>query len=293
MSNTVEKTEKRRLRSSYLTAVISIALVLLMVGIVALLILNARKMSIYVKENLGLTVVLNDTIAEPEILNLQRNLDASAFVKTSQYITREMAAKEMQEELGADFVNFLGYNPLLPIIEIKLKADYASPDSLRLLERKLKLIPGVLDVRYEQSMVETFNDNIKKISAFILSIGAIFFIIAWVLMNNTIRLAVYSRRFNINTMQLVGATRGFIRRPFIFRGILQGIWGAFIAIALLLGILYFGEQEMPELELLIDPMIILQVFAGMLVLGIIIHVISSFFAVTKYLKMKEDDLYTS
>jgi cell division transport system permease protein len=225
------KSEKRstkwRLRSSYLSAIISNSLVLFMLGILMLLVFNAKRLSDYVKENIGFSVILHDDVREVEASFLRKTLDASPYVRTTEYISKEEAAKELQEELGEDFIGFLGYNPLSSSIEVRLKADYANPDSIRKIEDELMSHRPVREVFYQKSLVDLVNDNVRKISAIILIFSGLLFFVAIVLINNTIRLSVYSKRFIINTMKLVGATWGFIRRPFVAKGMAHGFFASF------------------------------------------------------------------
>ncbi|HYX08084.1 MAG TPA: permease-like cell division protein FtsX [Bacteroidales bacterium] len=285
------KITRLRLQSSYVTSIISISLVLFLLGLVGLLILNTRKLSDYVKENIGFSVILKDNVKEVEMIRLQKNLDATRYVKATEYITKEKAARELQEELGEDFVDFLGYNPLLASIDVHLYASYANPDSIAVIENDLQQYPQVKEVFYQKSLVHLVNENVKKISIIILLFSGLLFLIAVALINNTIRLSVYSKRFLIRTMQLVGATRGFIRRPFLYKSAAHGIIGALIAVGLLVTTLYFIQNEFNEIISLQDFRILAVLFVSVLLLGIIINWISTYFAVNKYLNIKTDDLY--
>ncbi|MFO7828598.1 MAG: permease-like cell division protein FtsX [Bacteroidales bacterium] len=282
---------KRRLRSSYVTSIISITLVLFMLGVLGLLILNAKRLSDYVKENIGFSIILKENVKEVDVILLQKSLDAAAYVKSTQYITKEQAAKELQEDLGENFIEFLGYNPLLASIEVHLYADYANPDSIRVIENDFQQFEQIKEVFYQKSLVSLVNENIRKISLIILVFSSLLFLIAIALINNTIRLSVYSKRFIINTMQLVGATRGFIRRPFLYRSAWQGVVAALLAVGLLVGVLYLAQKEFKEIVSFQDVEIIGSLFLGVLIIGIIINWISTFFAVTKYLRMNVDKLY--
>jgi cell division transport system permease protein len=282
---------KRRLRSSYITSVISISLVLFMLGLLGMLLINARKISDLVKENIGFTVVLNENIKEADIRGLQKNLEATRYVKSTEYIDKDRAAKEFQQELGDDFVSFLGYNPLLSTIEVKLYANYANPDSIAVIEKELRKYEQVNDVHYQKSLVHLVNENVKKIGLIILIFSGLLFIVAISLINNTIRLSIYAKRFLINTMQLVGATSSFIRRPFIFRSIIHGIAGATIAVSLLIIFLFWAEKQMQDIIVLTDFYSIFALCSGLLFLGIIINIISTYFAVNKFLRLQTDDLY--
>lgn len=282
---------KRRLRSSYFTSIISITLVLFMLGLLGMLVLNAQRLSEYVKENIGFSIILKENVKEVDVRLLQKNLDASVFVKSTKYITKEEAANELQQELGEDFIAFLGFNPLLASIEVHLYAEYANPDSIQVIENQFKQFEQIKEVFYQKSLVNLVNENVKKISIIILGFSGMLFFIAIALINNTIRLSVYSKRFIINTMQLVGATRGFIRRPFLYRSALHGIVAAFLAIGLLTGVLYIAQKEFKEIISFQDVEIVGFLFFCVLAVGIIINWISTFFAVSKYLRMNVDKLY--
>lgn len=291
MSKKEANITKRRLRSSYFTSVISISLVLFLLGMLGLLVLNANRLSVYVKENIGFSVILKENVKEVDVILLQKSLDASEYVKSTKYITKEEAAEELQQDLGEDFVEFLGFNPLLASIEVKLYADYANEDSIKLIENDFLKYEQIKEVFYQKSLVSLVNENIRKISLIILVFSGLLFLIGITLINSTIRLSVYSKRFIINTMQLVGATRGFIRRPFLYKSAGNGILSGLIAIGLLVGILYLSQQEFKEIISFKDIEIIGILFFGVLFIGIIINWISTFLAVSKYLKMKVDKLY--
>lgn len=282
---------KRRLRSSYATSIISITLVLFMLGVLGLLILNAQRLSEYVKENIGFSIILKENVKEVDIILLQKSLDAAEYVKSTKYITKEQAAKELQEDLGENFIEFLGYNPLLASIEVHLYADYANPDSINVIEKDFQQYEQIKEVFYQKSLVSLVNENIRKISFIILIFSGLLFLIAIALINNTIRLLVYSKRFIINTMQLVGATRGFIRRPFLYHSVWQGVIAALLAVCMLIGVLYLAQKEFKEIVSFQDIEIIGSLFLGVLIIGVIINWISTFFAVTKYLRMNVDKLY--
>ncbi len=291
MSKSTNITAKRKLRSSYVTTVISISLVLFLLGIIGLLFLNAHRLSVYVKENLGFTVLVNDNSREAEVQRLQKTLNASAYVREASYLDKEQAAEIMKDELGEDFVSFLGYNPLLSSIEVKVFAEYANPDSMAMIEAQVLNFPQVKEVYYQKNLLHAVNDNIRKITMILGSFSILLMVIAIALINNTIRLSVYSKRFLIKTMQLVGATRSFIRRPFLLSGILNGLAGATIAIVLL-SILIYGIGS--ELEGMIGIGNITQLaalFAMVVLVGILITLLSTFFAINKYLRLKTDELY--
>jgi cell division transport system permease protein len=291
MSNYENQYYRRRAGASYITTIISITLVLFMLGLLGMVVLHAKKISNYVKENIGFSIMIKEGVRESAIFSLKKSLDTRPFVKSTEYITRERAAEEFSKELGEDFVGFLGYNPLLPSIDLRLKADYANPDSVSRIEKTLLALPEVKEVDYHRPLVDQINKNVSKISLIILGVSLILLLIAVALINNTIRLSVYAKRFLIRSMQLVGATQGFIRRPFIRKGILQGFISGLLAIGMLMVVMFFTLQEIPELVEIEDLWLFGVLFGLVLVLGMMISWMSTFFAVRKYLRMKTDNLY--
>lgn len=282
---------KRRLRSAYFTTVVSIALVLFTIGIMGLLVLNAQKLSNYVKENMGFSVILKDEAKEADVKALQKNLDAAGYVKSTEYISKEQAATDLQAELSEDFIQFLGFNPLLASINVHLYAEYANPDSLMVIEKNFMQFPQVKEVFYQKNLLHLINENVKKISLIILLFSILLFVISFTLINNTIRLVVYSKRFLINTMRLVGATGSFIRKPFIINSAIQGFIGAFLAIIMLLTFIYFVNHAMQDISSIVDAGIISILCLMVIILGILITCISTYFAVNKYVKINTDELY--
>ena len=282
---------KRKLRSSYATSIISISLVLFLLGLVGLLLLNAKRLSIHVKENIGFSVILKNDAKEVDVIRLQKNLDAKKYVKSTKYISREEAARETAEELGEDFIEFLGYNPLPASIDVKFYADYANPDSIATIEKELQRFEEVDEIMYHESLIHLVNENVRKISLIILAFSGLLFFIAAALINNTIRLSVYARRFLINTMQLVGATHSFIRKPFLFRSAEHGVYASVIAILLLIGVVFLIQKEFMEVISFHDIDILSILFLIVILLGIVLNWISTYFAINKYLRMRSDDLY--
>ncbi len=266
-------------------------LVLLMLGLLAMVVLQARQLSDYVKENIGIRIYMKEGTKEADIIQLQKMLDAEPYVKSTKYVPPEEAAKELTESLGEDFIDFLGYNPLPPSIDLRIRAGWATVDSLNMIEASIVKDSNVKEVFYQKSLVQVINRNVRTISIVLLGFSVLLTVIAVVLIHNTIRLSVYSRRFLIRTMKLVGATQSFIRRPFLWRGILQGIWGAILAILLLIAILYFSQEQLPELVSLFDLELLGILFAFVVLMGVIISWFSTFFAVRKFLRMNEDQLY--
>ncbi len=286
-----DKYSKRRLTSSSITTIVSLSLVLFMLGLLGIIILNAHKLADNVKENIGFQVILNDNVKDVDVARLTKTLDASDYVKSTEFITKEEAAARLQKDLGEDFIDFLGFNPLLSSINVHLKAEYANADSLAWIEKDMLDTKLVKEVIYQKSLVTMINENVQKISLVILGFSSLLMVIALALINNTIRLSIYSKRFIIKTMQLVGATQGFIRRPFVLNGIKHGIYGAVIAIVMLIGVLYFAQKQLPELQELQDQNMLATLFAIVIVLGIVISWISTSMAVRKYLRLKSDDLH--
>ncbi|MGZ4035990.1 MAG: cell division protein FtsX, partial [Bacteroidia bacterium] len=248
-----DKYSKRKLAGSSITTIVSLSLVLFMLGLLGIIILNTRKLSDNFKENIGIQVVLNDNAKDVDVEHLVKTLDASNYVKSTQMVSKEEAAKKLQQDLGEDFIDFLGFNPLSASVTVRLKAEYANADSLTWIEKELLDTKLVKEVIYQKSLINTINENARTISFGVLIISSLLMVIALALINNTIRLSIYSKRFLIKTMQLVGATQGFIRRPFVLKGIKHGIYGAAIAIILLIAFLYFLQKQMPELAELQDP----------------------------------------
>jgi len=291
MKNAEGKVTRNRLRSSSLSSIISISLVLFMLGIIGILVFNAKKLSDYVKENIGFSIFLQDDVREVDANFLRKTLDASVFVRYTEYISKERAAKELKEELGEDFISFLGYNPLSASIDVRMKAEYANQDSINKIENYLLHFKQVKEVHYQKSLINLVNENVSKISLVIILFSSLLLFIALVLINNTIRLAVYSRRFIINTMKLVGATWGFIRKPFLLKSILHGLYASLVAIFLLSGLIYLVKNEFGDLIDIVDPQFIIIIFGVVIILGVLINLISTYFAVNKFLRLKVDDLY--
>lgn len=284
MAPTPDKYAKRRARSSAISTVIGISLVLFMLGILGVLILNAQKLAAYVRENIEVQVFINDDVNEAGILQLRKEIDAEPYSRKSVYISKEQAAEELQTELGEDFVSFLGTNPLQAVIDIHMKAEYAHPDSLVAIAAALEDRPGVSEVVYSPNLVRRINDNVNKIGLVLLGFSVLLLLVAIALINNTIRLTIYSKRFIIRSMQLVGATGGFIQRPFIIQGIMQGIYAGLIAILLIMGVLYAVRQQIPEFFEINDILTFVKLFAFVAILGITIAGLSTLFAVRRYLR---------
>jgi cell division transport system permease protein len=291
MRQTKSTALRNKLRTSFITTIISVSLVLLLLGIVGLLILNAQKLSNYVKENIGFTIFLNENIKEVEMHRLQKELDAMVYVKSTLFVTKEQAAQDLMKDLGEDFLEFLGYNPLPASISVKFYAKYATPEHFVEIEKKLLEYEEIKEIFYHKSLIHLVNENIRKITVGLLGFSILLFVISFVLINNTIRLTVYSKRFLIKTMLLVGATKGFIRTPFILKSAFHGIISAVLSLFMLSGIIYTLQKEFSELSSSVDIELIGILFLIVIILGAIISSIATFTAVNKYLNISTDDLY--
>ncbi len=291
MSDHPDKYAKRRARSSAISTVIGISLVLFMLGILSVLLLNAQKLSSSVKENIEIQVYLDDAIKEVDVMRIKKELDAEPFTKHTGYISKEESAQRLAESLGEDFVSFLGYNPLQAVIELRLHAAYAATDSVYMIASQIEERSGVSEVVYSPNLIRQVNENINKIGIVILGFSALLLLIAIALINNTIRLTIYAKRLIIRSMQLVGATSFFIQRPFIITGILQGLYASLIAILLILGVLYVVKQEIPEFFEMNDFLTFLQLFALVALLGMLISGLSTLFAVRRYLRRDTRKIY--
>jgi cell division transport system permease protein len=285
------RTATQKLKTSSVTVVISLALVLFMLGLLGLVVINAKKLSNHIKENVGFQVVLKDTTTTAELDILKQEISSSAFTKNVDYISKDEAAKKLQNDLGEDFISFLGYNPLLSSLDVKLNSDYANVDSLAGFEKQIMQKHFVKEVIYHKDMIKQVNDNAKLISLYILIFSGLLLVVAIALINNTIRLSIYAKRFLIRTMYLVGATQGFIRMPFIFKGIRQGIIAGLLAGFLLAGFLVLSTNYIPDLLQLQDPNLLAVLFGGIVALGILISGLSAALSVSRYLRLKTDDLY--
>lgn len=275
----------------FVTSCISTTLVLLLLGLVVFFVLAARNLSVYVKENINFSIVISDDMKERDILRLQKSLNGEPFVKSTEYISKKQALEEQTEAMGTDPQEFLGYNPFSASIEVKLKSDYANADSIAKIEKQIRRNTDIQDVLYQKDLVDAVNDNIRKISFLLLGLAVILALISFALINNTIRLAVYSKRFLIHTMKLVGASWGFIRRPFLRRNFWIGVLSAALADGLLWATATWLVEREPELVKVITPEVMLLVSAAVLVFGVLITWLCALLSVNKYLRMKAGALY--
>ena len=291
MKTSKNKTLNRRILSSSTSVVISLSLVLFVVGLLGLVLINAQKLSDYVKENIGFTIMLKDGVNEIETLKFQKILDASDFAKSTSFTTKEQATADLKTDLGEDFVEFLGYSPLLASIDVKLNAEYGNTDSLEIITNELSENANVFEVYYQEDLIDKLNSNVNRLSFFLLIFCLLLFFIAFALINNTIRLSVYSKRFLIRTMRLVGATNSFIQKPFLSKGIYQGIYSSLFAIFMLIGAIQLVQGDTANMLNIDDLKIIGIVFLLILASGLFISIFSTFFAVRKFIKLNENELY--
>ena len=270
----------------FITSSISTTLVLLLLGLVVFFVLGAHNLSIYVRENINFSVLISDDMKEADILKLQKKLDKEPFVKQTEYISKKQALKEQSEAMGTDPEEFLGYNPFTASIEIKLHSDYANSDSIAKIEKMIKKNTNIQDVLYQRELIDLVNDNIRNISLVLLALAVVLALISFALINNTIRLAIYSKRFLIHTMKLVGASWGFIRRPFLRRNIWSGVLAG-----ILMGTAYWLVSYEPELIRVITPEVMLLVSGSVLIFGVVITFLCAYLSINKYLRMKASTLY--
>jgi cell division transport system permease protein len=275
----------------FLTASISTALVLLLLGMVVFFVLTADNLSTYVRENISFSVLLSDDMKEPEALRFRKTLVDEPFVKEAVYVSKEQALKEQTEAMGTNPAEFLGYNPFTASLEIKLNAAYAHPDSIPWIEQRIRENKLVMEINYPEDLLETVNSHIRRLSLFLLGLAALLSLISFALINNTIRLTLYSKRFLIHTMKLVGASWGFIRRPFLVRNLCVGVLAAVLADAALMGMAYALLNYEPELLAIITPQAMGIVMASVAVFGLVITFLCAYISINKYLRMKANTLY--
>ncbi len=291
MSTSFEKYQKRRLQSSYISVILSIGFVLFLLGLFGLLVVNTKKVSDYFKEQASITIFLKDDVDKQTVKNLQTVLESEDYTKSVTYISKEEAAEFAKKENGEDFMDFLGYNPLKNSIDLYLNADFVSPEKMNAIESKLIKNEAVFEVSYDKSLIALLTKNVKRISLWVLIFSGIFAFIAMILINNSIRLSVYSKRFTIKTMQMVGATKRFIRRPFMRNSVKLGAIGSLVAVAALAVALYYLNTYFPEFGFLENTTLLAILFGGIFLLGIIITWFSAFFATQRFLNLRTDQLY--
>ncbi len=287
----MSQTESRKGKSAYFVPTISISLVLIVVGMLVFILLNARAISDHVKRNIGFAVIVKDNTNEVEIKRVQKILDTQPYVYTSKYVTKEQAAKSFKKEMGEDFERILGANPLLPSIEIKLNPAYANNDSLAMIEKGLARFDIIHEVYYQKSMIESINENIRRITILFLIVGAVLVLISFTLIRNMIHLAVYSQRLLIKTMQLVGATPFFICKPFVYGSMWRGFFGALIANLVLLGAIFFVQENVGNVINIMRQDVILLMVGFVILSGVVLSFFSAWFSVRRYLRRDLNDLY--
>ena len=291
MSKSFERYQKRKLISSYFSVVLSIGLVLFLLGILGLLIINTKKLADHFKEQVTISVFLKDNAKQVEIDELQKSLLMAAYTKSAQFVSKEEAAEQHSADIGENFVEFLGYNPLKNSIDVQLNADFVTSSQIEEIADELSSRSFVEEVSYDKPLITLLTENVKNISFWILVASAVFTFIAVLLINSSIRLSIYSKRFIIKTMQMVGATKRFIRRPFIWNNIKLGMLGALVAMLTLGILLFYLNRNFPELNLLADPVTLAVLFSSVFLLGILISYISTYFATQRFLNLRTDDLY--
>lgn len=275
----------------FITAGISTTMVLFLLGLVVFFVLTANNLSVYIRENIAFSAILDDGIKETSIIKLQESLNKKDYVKQTVYISKDQALKEQIEAMGTDPSEFLGHNPFNASIEIKLNAGYTNPDSIKWIQKELMANKSILEISYPQNLLDSVNRNLQKISAFLLGLAVLLSLISFSLINNTIRLTIYSKRFLIHTMKLVGASWGFIRRPFITRNLWIGILSGAVANAILTASAYTAVKYEPELLAIVSPKSIMIVAAAVMVFGMIITTLCAYISINKYLRMKISELY--
>lgn len=285
------KISRIALLNAKITSIVSVTLVLLLMGLTVLTFFVGQGISAYVKENMSFSVMLSENVSDAQITTLRKRLDGMPFVKSSLFISKEEAKEQLIEDLGEDPEELLGFNPATDCIEIYLHSNYANSDSLIFVSKQIKAQTNVDDLLYRQEALDLVNNNLTKISTVLLGLSLVLLFISFTLIRNTIRLSIYSKRFIINTMRLVGATNGFIRKPFIVRNIVDGVFSALIANLLIMGLLYYMSQQYADLRAILQTNDLIYVFASVIVLGVAITYLSTIFAVNHYLRMKSNHLY--
>tara|TARA_B100000401_G_scaffold436788_1_gene380960 strand:- start:660 stop:1538 length:879 start_codon:yes stop_codon:yes gene_type:complete len=291
MKTEENKSLNLKILSSSVSIIVSLSLVLFMLGVLGLLLINSQKISNYVKENIGFTIMLNDDINDVERINLEKELISANFVKNTRFVSKSEAAQKLQKELGEDFISFLGYNPLLNSIEITLNAKYTSVDSLNLIAENLSKNTKIYEIFYQKDLIKKLNENVNKLSLFLIVFCLLLFFISFTLINNTIRLSIYSKRFLIRTMRLVGATNYFIQKPFLEKSIYEGVYSSIFAVFLLMGSINLVQKEIASILNINDIKNIGIVFILIFTFGLLISFFSTYFAVKKHIYQKQNKIY--
>lgn len=291
MTGVENKIMRRRLANAFLSSVISISLVLLLVGVAALLLLNAGSVSDYLKENMQVSVLMKQEVTDDQALGYQEELDGLEFIHSTRFVSKEQGAEEMKSMLGEDFLSVFETSPIPASVDITLNARYVSADSLAVIEKYLLESPLVDEVNYQQSLIDALNENLGKIAIFLGVFIALLLFISFVLINNTVRLSFFSRRFTIHTMKLVGATKSFIRSPFLVQSVFQGLFSALLAVAFLVVALFFLRRGFVQLFEIFQMKVLLMVMGIVVVCGVAICLVSTYFVVNKLVSLSKDELY--
>lgn len=291
MASSFEKFQKRRVITSYFSVVLSIFLVLFLLGLLGLFVLNSKRISNNFKEEIAMTVFFKNDANDTIIKAFDEELKTAKFAKSYEYVSKEKAAEMHKKDIGEDFMQFLGVNPLQNSFDIYLKADYVVNDSIAKIQNRLRKNEMIADIVYDKQLVDKVNDKIQEISMWILIFSGIFAIIAVLLINSSLRLSIYANRFIIKTMQMVGATKSFIRKPFIVRSLILGLIGSLLAVFALIGVLVYFETNYDNLGIMDNQLAIAAVLLGVVVLGMLITWLSTFFATQRFLNLRTDDLY--
>lgn len=291
MANRDNRMMRRRLMNAYLSSVISISLVLLLVGVASMLLVNAKGVSDYFKENMQISVMMKQNVTDEAALEYKEVLDGERYIKSTSFISKEQGQKELAEQLGEDFLDVFETSPIPVSIDVTLEADYVSSDSLEVVRAEIAESPLVEEVVYQRSLVDALNANLSRISLILSIFIALLLFISFVLINNTVRLSVYARRFTIHTMKLVGATRSFIRAPFLVQSVFQGLFASFFAIIVLLGLMFLMRSEFAQLFEIFRMELLLLVMGIVVAAGLAICLISTYFVVNKLISLRKDELY--
>lgn len=291
MANRDNRMMRRRLMNAYLSSVISISLVLLLVGVASMLLVNAKGVSDYFKENMQISVMMKQNVTDEAAMEYKEVLDGERYIKSTSFISKEQGQKELAEQLGEDFLDVFETSPIPVSIDVTLEADYVSSDSLEVVRAEIAESPLVEEVVYQRSLVDALNANLSRISLILSIFIALLLFISFVLINNTVRLSVYARRFTIHTMKLVGATRSFIRAPFLVQSVFQGLFASFLAIIVLLGLMFFMRSEFAQLFEIFRMELLLLVMGIVVAAGLAICLISTYFVVNKLISLRKDELY--
>ncbi len=291
MASSFEKFQKRRVITSYVSVVVSVFLVLFLLGLLGLFVINSKRLSENFKESIPMMVFFKNEANDSVFKAFEADMKASKFAKSFKFVSKEQAAKEHEKELGENFVEYLGVNPLFNSYDVYLKADYVTNPGFSKAEAQIRSNPMVADVAYARQMITVVNDNIRNVTFWVLIISGIFTVISFLLINSSLRLSVYANRFIIKTMQMVGATKAFIRKPFIRRSILLGVIGSVLAVLVLVGILFYVDVNYPDLAIFTDVGLTVAILGVVLLLGILITWVSTYFATQRFLNLRTDDLY--